>query len=271
MGSLMTTSSTTTQASTWSEILQLVQDFVQEDWTQTWFFLDLDETLVRPSDPALDYGAICAYWDGFVNEQHGGPTAEPDHIEAVIASAVIDTELIDAGEGSIEAVKSFQEKGAKAIGLTATLTGPLPPYEQLDVARCAQCRSLGLHFDQLLPGPRVWTHFQSFHGQFPCYREGILFANGAKEGSTKGQVLCQFLREVPCPLPRKIVFVDDTRTHVESVANELAINFGQIQSLGIVYLQKKLRPLVATYDDFKEAWLPTWERITLFEKSRKDT
>lgn len=249
------------QYSTWGEIIPAIHAFVDGNWAETWFFFDLDETLVRPENPALSYRAFRTYWKDFAAELNNGREVTLEQEEAVIAAAVVDTDLSFTEQETFPAIQSFQAKGAKVLALTATITGPLPPHEQFEVERCRQCRALGLHFDDLLQDTRQWGHFVPFRGQFPCYRDGILFANGAKDGSTKGQILCQFLKDIGTPLPKKIVFIDDTSIHVDSVAEELSTQFPEITSLCVEYTQKRVRPMTISYDEFRTALLPSWQRV----------
>lgn len=245
------------------EMWPLLSNFIGSDWEETWFFWDLDETLVRPSNPVFIYATIKAYWPRFrqeLTDQYGAPPS-PEEEAALFNSAVIDTELQFVEPETMEAFKRIRSAGAKLIGLTATITGSLPPHDRFEVARARQCRKLGFAFSSFSPSSMEFSELATFRGNGTCYHQGILFANDAQPGADKGDVLCAFLDRVDAPLPKKIVFVDDTVRHLQAVQDILPERYPGIAPLCIEYTHKKKRRVEVSEDDFLSAWRKVWKRI----------
>lgn len=68
------------------------------------------------------------------------------------------------------------------------------------------------------PTPVTLNDLSAFREYHPTYDRGILFGNSTK--SDKGEVLCAFLEKVQI-YPQKIVFVDDSKRNVQTVASAL--------------------------------------------------
>lgn len=251
------------QAATLDEFLPKVAEFVGEDWKNTWFVFDLDETLVRPKKPVFTFAAIQMHWHRFMEAltPRLNRPLTPEEDEALGNAAVVDTELEFVEPGTEAMLQDLRQKGSTVLALTATLSGVLPPHPCFAETRAKQCRQQGLTFEPLMDDFEI-PQLAPFRGSYPRYHDGILFANGALEGSTKGQVLCEFLKHWDRPHPKKLVFLDDTARHVVSIKEELAAYDPTVEVLSVEYTNKKHHKVDVPVEEFLETWLKVFERIS---------
>lgn len=110
-------------------------------------------------------------------------------------------------------IKELQDKGHVVCGFTARARGSWfdIPGQQIDRLTLSQLATAGIFLD----ADSFQKTYPSLVG-IPEYYEGIFFA----DSETKGEYLTKLLEVLSSTsqLPRKIVFIDDKRQQVESVA-----------------------------------------------------
>lgn len=118
-------------------------------------------------------------------------------------------------------IKQLQERGIKTIALTALNTGPMGVISRLEDWRITKLKDIGYDFssafnihEPLILQPSQVHSWHKHHKPAPVmYKQGIVFAGVY----SKGDVLTCFLDTISWK-PKRIIFIDDKRSYVDSVA-----------------------------------------------------
>jgi len=184
----------------------------------TWFLVDLDNTLFEGKQ-AL--GHTEWFYDKANVKIRNGMTLEeatrecyPEWIEVQKVCAVKPVE-----EAFIPAIILLQHRGIVVMGLT---------HRQPSIADSTvrQVKSLGFTF---APSAPVKNVFPVPSDTPTLYSQGILFTG---EYNKKGEIFVRFLSLIN-QKPKKVVFIDDKRKHVEEV--ERALVQQGIEYIGVHY------------------------------------
>ena len=134
-------------------------------------------------------------------------------------------------------ISELQSKGIKVLALTNCFTGSFGNIESMEDWRYNELKKHGYHFDlswRVLK-PKVFTGLEKTgkglsakSSSMPVFKSGIVFTSAV----FKGQALEAFLQYARI-VPKKIIFVDDKRKHLESV-EEIAKSHN-IPFIGIEY------------------------------------
>ena len=134
-------------------------------------------------------------------------------------------------------ISELQSKGIKVLALTNCFTGSFGNIESMEDWRYNELKKHGYHFDlswRVLK-PKVFTGLEKTgkglsakNSSMPVFKSGIVFTSAV----SKGQALEAFLQYARI-VPKKIIFVDDKRKHLESV-EEIAKSHN-IPFIGIEY------------------------------------
>lgn len=134
-------------------------------------------------------------------------------------------------------ISQLQSKGVKVVALTNCFTGRFGKIESMEDWRYNELKKHGYHFDlswQVLK-PKIFTGLEKIgkglsakSSSMPVFKSGIVFTSAV----SKGQALKAFLQYAGIA-PKKIIFVDDKRKHLESV-EEIAKSYN-ISFIGIEY------------------------------------
>jgi hypothetical protein len=153
----------------------------------------------------------------------------------------------------VKIITGLQEKGIKTIALTAMRTGNYGIIERLEDWRFAQLKNVGIDFSSsfdldeplmLFPQEKYSEHALNQSRSLVFAKKGIVFAGEY----SKGNVLKLFLTAVNMH-PKHIIFIDDTRDCVESVAKaceELNIEFTGFHYGGAAAISKPVDDTVAS-------------------------
>ncbi|WP_068471198.1 DUF2608 domain-containing protein [Candidatus Protochlamydia phocaeensis] len=118
----------------------------------------------------------------------------------------------------VEIIRSLQRAGYPVMALTS----------RDELVSEATKRHLYAHgIDMRLTAPLKESAVLEHEGETTHYQEGVLFTGNAQGGAHKGKALWALLEKTP-NLPRKIVFINDTFSHllpVEEVAAQKKIAF----------------------------------------------
>lgn len=118
-------------------------------------------------------------------------------------------------EAFITALNELQKQGHLVMGLTHR-------QPSLVDSTLRQLNSIGLNFHESAPSKNIFSVPSSTP---TMYRQGVLFTG---EYNKKGEIFVRFLSIID-QKPKKVVFIDDKRSHVEDVNQAL-------QKIGVEYL-----------------------------------
>lgn len=207
----------------WQELQAVVRD---SDWQaqETMVFFDVNDVLIAPQDAALSkpYRADAIKR---IKKIHGVEEApRQSGVHAVAQDPIVVTEtfmdiwtkstitLVDS-EGP-EAIDNLKREGFHVLGLTNAITGPMGALTDMVAYRTEELYRLGYHFaaDIGQDGLVLGDNPQVGNGR-PVYQDGIIYTAGLP----KGPILDHFLNHIP-EKPKRIVFVDDKASNLDSVA-----------------------------------------------------
>jgi hypothetical protein len=115
-------------------------------------------------------------------------------------------------------IKRLQAKGSKVIALTACPAGSFGSVSCGETLRYSKLLSVGIDFrSSFLQEQIVFDTLNAYNGTYPMFYKGILLANWNNE---KGAVLGAFFDRIGWH-PKKVIFFDDTKRHLESVSEEM--------------------------------------------------
>jgi Protein of unknown function (DUF2608) len=190
--------------------ISMIQSFNEFDFSNldsdTLVLFDVDETLIQPVDnykinqwtePAKELLLRLV-------EQYA--SANWDHIHAILFEKV---EYLLTEPHIIKIIQELQAKKVPVIALTAMRTGQLGPIVK-EEWRYHHLKSLGFEgnwSEHIIP-------FEPLDGK-PIFYKGIL----CTDMTQKGPVLGAFLDTIQW-YPKKVIFFDDLKHYVESVADE---------------------------------------------------
>ena len=182
--------------------------------SQTVYFFDIDDTLF---DSAAMLGSKA--WRKYIYEATKNDLTQNWHDQfSLFVAQKYPLKAVE--EKTSQFVKELQAKGHAVYCLTARERNRWydMPMEGVDSLTIHQLQSVGIHLDvETLNG--LYPHMT----QTPEYYQGVFFADIEQ----KGEYLLKLLKE-SAQLPGKIVFIDDKKNQVESVAaalEQLGINY----------------------------------------------
>ncbi len=205
---------------------------------QTWFLVDLDNTLFQGAQ-ALGH---CLWFYDQIEEclEQGMSRNEAIHQCYHCRDGWIRTQQIGRvkplEEDFVPSIHALQQRGIVVMGFTHRH----PPVAEATVR---QVTSLGVDFTLTAP------HQESFvmAAQHPMlYQTGIFFAS---DYNKKGDVLLPFLDKLE-QRPKKIVFIDDKKKNVEELEAPLAkegIEYIGVYYTAIDYAEKVYDPAIAKF------------------------
>lgn len=134
----------------------------------------------------------------------------------------------------IQLIANLQEKGIKVLALTNCFTGKYGAIDSMEDWRINELEHIGYHFDKSWSDTKP-HHFEGLSKQMgqglsaksssvPLFKGGVVFTSSV----SKGEALKAFLAYAGLS-PRKIIFIDDKKKHIESVEKT-------VESLGIPFV-----------------------------------
>jgi hypothetical protein len=243
--------SSMTRLSNIKEVRNVAHSFCAED-PQALIAFDLDLTLLQPNCPAVSLAIIKKYQDILAS------LLEPLSIEQreELFNLMLGTgECRPMEPDTGETFSLFKQTFKYVIGLTASLTGRVGPYARFEVLRQHQCQTLGFDFSLVTSESEFCLDLPLFRLSPPLYYRGILFANGERQPSGKGDVLTTFLNATGWR-PSRVVFVDDKVQNTRDVFQKMAKVFPNIPCLSIEYTRSSEEPPLAfvSAEEFKAHW-----------------
>lgn len=191
---------------------------------QTLVVFDIDYTLTMPNEPAFHMTLFKQYKPS-IKEWIKNLTEEEKFWLAPYLVVHGRSQLIE--QGTPHLIASLQQKGVKAIALTACPSIELPSIGNLAEWRNREFQAMGIDFYASFPliAPFQMTSCKEQWGTYPGYYRGILFCNSspflkATGFASKGEVLRQFLEKADWK-PHRVIFVDDDSQNLDSVGQEM--------------------------------------------------
>lgn len=170
----------------------------------------------------------------------------------------------------VHTIKSLQNRKIKVLALTAITSGQYSTINSLPVWRFHKLKQLDIdftpaHFDNMIFDELV--HEDGYH---PALYNGILCTSP----DSKANVLGSFLNRIPYT-PSRIIFFDDSLSHIEGVAQEMkkrSIPFQGYEYLGAysmpITLDKEITTLRLHHLVEHEEWLSEEEARALLTQQK---
>ncbi|MDR1437879.1 MAG: DUF2608 domain-containing protein [Puniceicoccales bacterium] len=219
---------------------------------------DVDQTLARPADPALQVTNLRHHRET-LRKLFTGLT--PRQVESVKLLAIAKTPHVLLDDGVAEKIANLQKSGVPAFALSSLPCGALPgekgqrPFYAIQAGRLTE---LGIHFEKAFTFRRVFLQsFSKRDGCVPTYYNGVLLSNGESNGT----VLAALLKNCKT-LPQHIVAVDSDVSHLKDISKALHKQFPKIHFTGLEYVSTATDEVKTLSDEeFIAFWKPFVERV----------
>ena len=206
----------------------------------TLVIFDVDHVLLQPKDQLLSRHYIEKFRDFCKKSETRLNTVQ---ILELYTSMLMQRAFEPVDKRFIQLIDNIQTNRVKALALTHCRTGQWGKISSMEDWRIKDLKHLGYYFDKSWNNieNKLFDYLPSNSSRiFPAFKQGIVFTG---EGFHKGEALKAFLNYTDLQF-EKILFVDDKREYLESVAKfarEASIEF-----LGIEYTaveDSKIEPL----------------------------
>jgi len=228
------------------------------DRTDVLIAIDIDLTILQPDHPAFYVPNIRKHLKTYRQIQKEYP-----NIDATLPfaySLLLPQHLVD--EGIYSLIEQF--KDIKKIAFTATLTGPFLDIPRLEQLRYEQLKEKNISFeDSFIEEDFILDACPSYRSYYPAYCKGVLCSNSEYGNTTKGTVLCAFLRKINWQ-PKCIVLIDDRTKNFEDVSESLKEQFPATKFIGIKYMgAHDYCPEKITREAFQAYWEDCFHKASL--------
>ena len=211
--------------------------------------LDIDLTLLQPDHPAFFIPNVRKHIRTYRKIEK--PYSHLDKTLPFVYSFLHEQRLVDNHVYDLLKVLN----GIKTIAFTATFTGPMLHFKRLEQLRYEQLKEKNICFEgQFSDEDFVLNECPPYRSHYPCFYKGVLCSNSENGTTTKGTVLCAFLRKINWT-PKCIVLVDDRTRNLQDVAKSLKKDFPTTKFIGIEFLgAHHYCPKTISKDDFHKYW-----------------
>ena len=222
--------------------------------------IDIDLTILQTDHPALYVPNVRKHIRSYRKIEKQYP--DLDVTIPFMYSLLEPQQLVD--EGIYSLVKQFE--GIKKIAFTATLTGRFFDEKPLEHLRYEQLKEKGLSFeDSFSEKEFILEECPTYRSNYPAYYKGVLLSNSECGTTTKGSVLCAFLRKIKWT-PKCIVLIDDRAKNFKDVLEALKQDFPATEFIGIQYLgAHDYCPQKITQEDFLAYWSECFYKASLIK------
>ena len=208
--------------------LTQVQKKLQMIDAQTLVVLDMDDTLISPSENMFhltwrnpnDFDTSDIAFIKQLRTKFAKIATEKnasDYFNKFVSAVFAKTAFSPVESSTVSIVKDMQKRGIKVIALTASNTGEFGAIENMQQWRVDNLKEVGLDFSNSFAGKEII--FKDLPAQFgfhPVFYKGILCA----ARNPKGLVLRDFIDRIDWK-PSKVIFFDDSYQHCKSVGAEM--------------------------------------------------
>lgn len=220
-------------------------------------FCDIDDTLI---DHPYMLGSKA--WRSYLSKITEGYGTSGSHHDIFTLFVVENHPVVTVEPITAQWIKKLQAEGCSVYGLTARERNIwfYTPRESVDLLTCVQLAYAGIDLDK-----NAQSDLQQHFMKIQEYFKGIFFCNI----DSKGDYLKNLLGGT-FPRPKKVIFVDDKREHVEGVAEALAVLGIDYECYWYCAVDKKTQsfdPLVANLQLYY-CWLSKGRCILSDEEAR---
>lgn len=220
--------------------------------------IDIDLTLLQPEHPALYVPNVRKHLKSYreIEKQY----SELDPTLPFMYSLLLPQHFVD--EGFYALLEQFSE--IKKIAFTATLTGAFLDIQRLEQLRYEQLKEKNISFeDSFTEKDFILETCPSYRSTYPAYYKGVLCSNSECGTTTKGTVLCAFLKKINWQ-PKCIVLIDDRTKNFQDVSKSLKEHFPTTKFIGIKYMgAHDYCPQKITKEAFKAYWAECFHKASL--------
>lgn len=220
--------------------------------------IDIDLTLLQPDHPALYVPNVRKYLKSYRQIEKQYPKLDPTL--PFMYSLLLPQHLVD--EGIYPLLEQF--RGIKTIAFTATLTGAFLDIQRLEQLRYEHLKEKNISFeDSFSEKDFSLESCPSYRSTYPTYYKGILFSNSERGTTTKGTVLCAFLRKIDWQ-PKCVVLIDDRTKNFRDVSKSLKEHFPTTKFIGVKFMgAHDYCPQKTTEENFKTYWTECFHKASL--------
>jgi hypothetical protein len=198
------------------EISQIskLEELLKECDEQTLVVFDVDEVILSQEDIVLrPCGAPYVHkW-----LLSSGVYKDKEKVDLLTSIVMLQSKrcIIDPDMPGV--IRDLQERGVKAIGLTATKIKGQGKIASVPNWRIEELKTLNVSFENAFPwASNQHVPLQSDVPLSPLYKSGIIFSGNYP----KGEVLAAFLDMIGW-MPEKVIFIDDRPDNIKSVEEEM--------------------------------------------------
>ena len=222
---------------------------------------DIDLTLIQPEQPACFVPNLRKHLKIYRNIVRQYPKLDPS-----IAFFYTFEEPQRVVDTAIYAVLE-QLKNIPKIAFTATPTGPFEDIKRLEVMRYQQLLEKQLVFECNSPEDDFVLEECPLHrGNQPAFYKGVLCSNSENGTTTKGSVLCAFLRKLNWT-PKLVVLIDDRDKNLRDTSAALKKDFPNTKFVGIEYLGgHNYCTQTISQEAFRDYWSSCFSKAQAYEK-----
>lgn len=196
-----------------SQLFYVQQELEKSD-KDTLVIFDVDLTLIEPRDQIFSHSSLDEF--AKVNDLLKSRHTE-DEIEGLLSIVWATAPAQTVESDTLAIFKSIQDRYPNVMFLTAMNSGRYGKISKQEDWRIEELTRLGFNLNSTLPKAsteQLKPYLSAIKAEHsPLCKKGILFSSFLD----KGDVLKAYLRHIGFK-PRKIVFVDDLRKNVESLA-----------------------------------------------------
>ena len=232
---------------------QVIKDQIQSTENDTLVIFDIDNVLLQAKDYSLrSYSNEKEQKkaEKFFKEVNKRLTHE------VISEILIQMKIEPVDQRMVELINFTQKRGVKVLALTARGIGQFGIIPSLENLTVKELKNLGYNFDKswINIKEQIFDQLPSKHSKkFPIFKQGVISTCGVP----KGKVLEAFLIYIKLH-PVKILFIDDKRINIESVAS--FARKANIEFFGIEYTFSQDSNVEAFNEERAKLQLDTLER-----------
>lgn len=208
--------------------IEEISTTLKEADAETLIVFDVDEVLITTKDPFLRPEAEPIFLSHVKEAMSQAKSAEEQEaIEKKLSDCLVSCERYVLEPAAVKLIQELQNMHKKVIAITSHPTGKLGNLPSVERWKVDSIQSFGFHFEHSFPG---------FRATSPLYVDGVIFSRG----STKGDILVQFLDQLGCFKPKKVICIDDLIKNHETLRDSLA-EYG-ISYTGFWYRKAALTP-----------------------------
>lgn len=187
-----------------------IKNFLNQVDENDLVIFDVDGTLIQPTDMVLRPCGEFFFIQQFTKliEKHSEA-----RIKWLCSKILLERQLRVVDPDLVDFIVVLQSRSVKIMALTSLMTGSFGAIRNMEEWRVNELMNMGFDFSGAFPKYNhiVFGDIRK-ENSLPIFKDGILFSSR----HSKGEVLNAFLQKIKW-MPKKIIYIDDMRTHIDSV------------------------------------------------------